>query len=201
MKHMARSILPLFVGFAVSIVNGGQPAPGVPGVDVQVRQNSAKRAVTDSHGAFSFEGLAPGSYTFAFRARKAQDLKNTPTDKVTVAESYSIKIEGTKRSVNQSGLTSTQLLAGLDIKVEVAAGGKIRGEVTAGGVKKMVWIPKEPGSNIPGRWVAADSAAAASARNSITHSKDDLQEIMSRGNPNMLDPGLARGGDGGSPGR
>jgi SdrD B-like domain len=180
MKNMARGLLLLFVGFAVSIVHGGQPAPGVPGVDVQIRQNPAKRAVTGSQGSFAFEGLAPGSYTVAFRARKAKDLKNTPSDKVTVAESYSIKIEGTKAAVNQSGLTSNQLLAGLDIPVQVAAGGKIRGQVTAGGVKKMVWISQEPGSHIPGHWVEVGTPEAKRAfrSNALGMSGDGQRRLM-----------------------
>lgn len=103
-----------------------------------------------------------------------------------MATSYSIKIEGTKRSVNQSSLTSDNLLAGVNIPVEVGSGAKIRGQVMAGGTKKMVWIPKEIGSNIPRHW-EEEGSSAASARNSSVHSRRDMEQ-MTRGNPNMLDP-------------
>lgn len=186
MKNMTRSILLLFVAFAASAIYGGQPAPGVAGVDVVVKQNPSKRTATDARGNFVLDALPPGPCTLGFRARKAKDTKNTPTDKVTVAASYSIKIEGTKRSVNQSDLTSDKLLAGVDIAVEVGSGAKIRGQVLAGAIKKMVWIPKESGSNIPGHW-AEEGSVAASRHNISKHSGDDLRDTMNR-NPNMTDP-------------
>ena len=187
MKNMTRGILFLLVACATAISYGGQPPRGVAGVDVIVKQNPGKRAVTDARGVFAFDGLAPGSYTLTFRARKEQHVKTTATEKVTVASSYSIKIDGTKRSVNQSGLTSDKLLAGVSIPVDVGAGAKVRGQVAAGTVKKMVWIPKEPGSHIPGHWAEADSAEARRS-NTQTLSREDLMDTMNRGNPNMADP-------------
>ena len=183
MKNMTRGILLLFVAFAASAVYGGQP-PGVAGVDVLVKQNPGKRTVTDARGNFVLDALPPGPCTLAFRARKASDTKTTTPDKVTVAAMYSIKIEGTKRPVNQSALTSDKLAAGVEIAVEVGAGAKIRGQVLAGGLKKMVWIPKEPGSNIPGRWVEEGTVAASQG---TVHSAKDMHD-MQRQNPNMWDP-------------
>jgi hypothetical protein len=162
MKNMTRGILFAWAAFAACAIYGGQPAPGVAGVDVVVKQNPSKRVVTDARGNFVLDALPPGFYTLAFRAVKAKDTK-APADKVTIADSYSIKIEGTKRSVNQDGIPSHKLIAGIDIPVEVGSGAKIRGRVAAGGLKRMVWIPKEPGSNIPGHWVAADSPEANAA--------------------------------------
>jgi hypothetical protein len=52
----------------------------------------------------------------------------------------------------------------------------------------MVWIAQEPGSNIPGRWVPADSPEAARRSNTQTLSKEDMMDTMNRGNPNMTDP-------------
>ena len=179
MKNLMRSILLLLVAFTASAIYGGQPAPGVAGVDVVVKQNPSKRAVTDARGNFAFDALPPGSYTLAFRARKAQDTPSTVSSKVTVATSYSIKIEGTKRSVNQSGLTSNKLLAGVDIAVEVGAAAKVRGQVLAGGTKKMVWIAAELGSHMPGHWVDADSKEAA-AHNTLRVSADDFRNSFQR---------------------
>jgi len=148
----------------VGSASAGQQQPvGVAGVEVVVKEKPAARAVTDARGNFALSGLAPGSYTIGFRARKSKDVKTNTTDKVTVATTYAIKIEGTKRNVVQNGLTSDKLIAGLDMKVDVAGASQVRGQVTAGAVKNMVWIPKEPGSNIPGRWVEANSPEAKAA--------------------------------------
>ena len=180
MKHMTRSILLVLFAFAASATYGGPTAPGVAGVDVVVKQNPSKRAVTDARGNFALDALPPGSYTLVFRAPKAKDTKITTSDKVTVAATYSVKIEGTKRSVNQSGLTSDRLLAGVDIPVQVAAGAKVRGQVLAGAVKKMVWISKEPGSNIPGHWAEEGSVEAKRAfkSNAVGASGDGLRRMM-----------------------
>ena len=188
MKNMTRGILLVLAAFTASTIYGGQPAPGVAGVGVIVKQNPSKRAVTDANGNFALDALAPGSYTLAFRAQKAKDTKNKTTDKVTVAESYSIKVQGTKRPVIQSGLTSDKLVAGVDVPIQVAAGARIRGQVSAGAIKKMVWISAEPGSHIPGHWVEAGSPEAARRSNTQTLSKEDLADSMNRGNPNMADP-------------
>ena len=175
MKKIICSIVLACVAFATSVVYGGQP--GVAGVDVFVKQMPAKKSVTDAHGNFALDGLAPGSYTIAFRAKAAKDVKPASTSKAVVATTYSIKIDGTKRSVNQTGLTSDKLLAGVDIAVQVGAGAKVRGQVLAGGVKKMVWIPGALGSNIPGHWAEEDSKEA-SMHNRVNMSTEDFRNNM-----------------------
>jgi hypothetical protein len=193
MKHMIRSLMLLSVVFATAVVHGARPAPGVAGVDVFVKQNPGKRVVTDARGTFAFNALPPGSYTLAFRARAAKDLTRTrgplrsrnPTDTAAVASSFAIKIEGTKRAVNQSGLTSDKLMEGVDVSIEVGSGATVRGQVVATEAKRMVWIPKEVGSNLAGHWVAADSSEAK-GRKIIIHSPDDLADL--KGNSNMVDP-------------
>ena len=188
MKNMTRALLSLLVASAATVTYGGQPPRGVAGVDVVVKQNPSKRAVTDARGNFAFDGLAPGAYTISFRARKAANTKAATTDKVIIGTSYSVKIEGAKRSVVQSGLTGDKLLAGVDVRVEVGSGAKIRGQVAAGALKRMVWIPKEPGSHIPGYW-AEEGSAAASRSNTQVMGQDELREAFNRANPNMTDPG------------
>jgi Carboxypeptidase regulatory-like domain len=185
MKNMTRSILLAWTVFAACAIYGGQ-SPGVAGVDVVVKQNPSKHATTDARGNFAFEALPPGSYTLAFRSRKSKDTPAVTTSKVTVASTYSIKIEGTKRAVNQSGLTSDKLLAGVNVAVEVGAGAKVRGQVLAGETKKMVWIAQEPGSHIPGHWAEAGSKEAAS-HNSQVLSGDEMRDTMNRNNANMTE--------------
>jgi len=113
--------------------------------------------------------LAAGSYTLTFRARKAEDTHRSTSDKVIVATLYSIKIEGAKQAVKKSGLTTNDLLAGVDVEVQLGPGARIRGQVAAGASKKMVWLPREPGSNLPGRWVEEGSAEAKASRHYNAH--------------------------------
>ncbi len=158
----------LLVALATPVIYGGEPARGVAGVDVVVKQRPSDRAVTDARGNFAIEALAAGSYTLTFRARKAEHIPST-SDKVIIATLYSIKIDGTKHAVNKSGLTSDDLLAGVDVVVDLGPGARIRGQVAAGALKNMVWIPRETGSNIPGHWVEEGSAEAKAAVHHNAH--------------------------------
>lgn len=188
MKNFSRGILLFCILFATSAVYGGQPPKskgptGVAGVDVTIKQNPTKRAVTDARGSFAFDALPAGSYTLLFRPQKAKETK-TSTVAVTVATSYSIKIEGTKRAINQAGLTGDRLLKGVEIPIEVGGGAKVRGQVLAGGLKKMVWIAAEIGSHMPGHWVEEDSKEA-SALNRLRVSGEDMREMMKQGDPHQ----------------
>ena len=196
MKNMTRGILLLSIFFAMPVVFGEAPK-GVAGVGVVVKQNPSKRAVTDARGSFSLEGLPAGSYTLTIRPQKAQDTQTTTTSKVTVATSYSIKVDGTKRPVNQT-LTSDKLLAGVDVPVEVGAGAKVRGQVLAGALKKMVWIPAELGSHMQGHWADADSKEASS-RNVTRIRNDDMRELQLARDPHQ--EGFPGSGVGNSPRR
>jgi hypothetical protein len=180
-KNMTLGIGLAFMTVAVGSALGGQQQPvGVAGVDVVVKQKPTVRATTDARGTFALDGLPAGSYAIIFKARKAADVQSKASDKATVASSYSIKIDGTKRNVLQNGLTSNNLIGGLEMKVDVAAGSKIRGQVTAGAVKNMVWIPKEPDSNIPGHWAEAGSTEAKRAfkSNAYGMSREGAQRML-----------------------
>jgi hypothetical protein len=169
MKHTTGGIVFLLVALATPVISGGEPARGVAEVDVIVKQRPSDSAVTDARGNFAIEALAAGKYTLTFRARKAEDLHHSTSDKVIVATLYSIKIDGTKRAVNKSGLTSDDLMAGVDVVVDLGPGARIRGQVAAGALKNMVWIPKEPGTNIPGHWVEEGSVEAKAAIHHNAH--------------------------------
>jgi hypothetical protein len=186
MKKITLSIAIMTAAFVSTPLEGAEAPRGVAGVDVIVKQNPSKRVTTNASGTFAFDGLPAGSYTLAFKAKKAPDTKSSTTDKVTVATSYTILIEGAKRVV-KSGLTSDNLIGGFELRID-GAGSKIRGKVAAEALKKMVWVAQEPGSHIPGRWVPADSPAAARRSNTQTLSREDLTDTMNRGNPNMTDP-------------
>ncbi len=169
MKNMTRGIVFLLIALAMPVIYGGEPSQGVAGVDVIVKQRPRDRAVTDARGNFAIEALAGGSYRLTFRARKAEDLHHSTSGKIIVASLYSIKIEGTKRAVNKSGLTTDDLLAGVDVEVDLGPGARIRGQVAAAASKNMVWIAQETGSYVPGHWVEEGSAEAKAARHHNTN--------------------------------
>ena len=184
MKSITVGIMIITAASAFSTLDAADTPRGVAGVDVFLKQNPSKRTMTNAKGAFAFDGLPAGSYTLMFRAKKAQDTKTQSSTNVTVATSYAIRIEGTKRVV-KGGLTSNHLIGGFELRVD-GAGSNIRGQVAAEGVKRMVWIPKEPGSNIPGRWVVADSPEAKAAFKSNAHgmSGEGLRKWMDKGGDN-----------------
>jgi hypothetical protein len=180
MKKLTFGIVIVISAFAASPLDGAEGPRGVAGVDVFVKQNPGKRATTNASGAFAFDGLPAGSYTLTFKAKKAQDTRTQSTTNVTVATSYSIRIDGARRVV-KSGLTSDNLIGGFELRVD-GVGSNIRGQVMADALKKMVWIPKEPGSNIPGRWVAEGSPEAKAAFKSNAHgmSGDGQRRMMEK---------------------
>jgi hypothetical protein len=160
MKKILGSTLVWGILLGTAAIYADQPLRGVAGVEVTVKENPAKRIVTDSRGSFALQGLKPGSYTVIFKAQKAKDSKASTTGgPVTVAQTYSIKVEGTKKPVNLSAI-SDQLLKGLAVPVQVGAAAQIRGQVAATETQKMVWVAGELGSHIPGHWVPADSPEA-----------------------------------------
>ena len=172
MKNIAAGVLLGVVALAAPVVYGGQEAPGVVGVDVVVKQIPGKRDVTNAWGIFAFDPLPAGSYTLLFRARKSNQSRGVTHDNVLVATSYSIKIEGTKRPVKQTGLSSDRLIAGVEIPVEVKAGAKIRGEVRPLANKKMVWVPSGPGSSLPGHWAEEGSNEASRFHSDVYSSRE-----------------------------
>jgi hypothetical protein len=179
MKTITRSLTFVLLTLAISAIYGDEPR-GVNGVDVILKQDPRTRALTNRLGNFALDALPAGSYTLMFRARKASGITRSTSDKVIVATSYSIKIGGTKHALDKSGLTSDDLLDGVEVDVEVEAGARIGGQVAAGGIKKMVWIPREPGSNLPGHWVEEGSAEAKAALHHNAHgvSLEALRQIQ-----------------------
>ena len=156
---------------------------GVAGVEVHVKENPTKIAVTDAHGNFVLQGLPAGHYTLVFKARAANDMK-APAGKVAVAQNYSIQVRGTKQVVNQNAVAN-QVSSGVAVKVDVAAGSKISGVVGATHASNMVWIAPELGSHIGGHWVPADSPEAKGHSARPTHwiKGQDMQNMIDNRDP------------------
>jgi hypothetical protein len=174
MKNKTLGILFCVMALTTPVAYGAGESSGVAAVNVAVKQDPSKHAVTDANGNFVLDALAAGSYTLVVRARSAKDLQQTTRNVIVVGTSYSIKIAGTKRSINQSHLTSNKLVAGLDIAIEVGSDGKVRGQVLANGLKRFVWIPRSTDSNLPGHWAEEGTAEAVPTHNVTEIRRTDL---------------------------
>ena len=105
---MTRGILFCVVALATSVVYGSEEPKGVAAVNVALKQNPKKKAVTDAQGNFVLSALPAGSYTLFVWGPSAKDLHQTTGSVLIVATSYSIKVEGAKRSADQSARAISQ---------------------------------------------------------------------------------------------
>ena len=152
-------------------------AAGVPGVEITVKQSSGgktmKQVKTDASGNFVIGALPEGPYTLEFRAKNSPELKK---------KEVSITVKGAKKSGSLDHVKGEQLVAGASLKLEVARGASLTGQITSGA--KMVWIPPILGSNRPGHWVEADSAEAKASKTRGDMSKSSVQKMQdSASNP------------------
>lgn len=151
-------------------------------MNVMVSDASGKAAYkgsTDAKGAFGTSKLQKGNYTVQFNS-KSSDLKG---------KTYALFVSAGKKKVTADSVAGEKFAAGgVAMKIEVSEGLNITGQVTSGmetkvdkNGKKMVWIPKKLGSNLPGHWAAEDSAEAKEAMSSTTMSRQDLQNRQGQG--------------------
>jgi hypothetical protein len=161
-----------FVFFAACAVCA---AKGVPGVDITVKSGgkTVKQVKTDASGNFAVGTLPEGPYTLEMRAKNSPELKN---------KQVSITVKGTKQSGSLEHVKGEQLIAGAALKVEVARGANVTGQIGVGA--KMVWIPPMLGSNRPGHWVEEDSAEAKTSKSRGSMSNQSVQKMQeSASNP------------------
>jgi hypothetical protein len=174
MKTMTAGALFCVVAFAASVTHGGQEPSGVAAVNVALKQNPKKKAVTDAQGNFVLSALPAGSYTLFVWAPSAKDIQQTTRNIMVVATSYSISVEGTKRLPSQTHLPSDKLTAGVDIPVKVGPSGNVRGRVLAEGLKRFVWVPRASDTNLPGHWAEEGSAEAVPSHNISQITRKDM---------------------------
>jgi len=173
MKTITTGIVFCTVALAASLTCGGEEPRGVAGVNAALKQNPKKKAVTDAQGNFILS-VPAGTYTLFVWGPSAKDLHQTTRTVMIVATAYSIKVEGAKRSANQNSITSDRLIAGVDIPVVVGPDGKVRGRVLAEGLKRFVWVPQRPGTNLPGYWAEEGSAEAVPSHNVTQITRKDM---------------------------
>jgi hypothetical protein len=173
MKNMIHSALATLLLIAVSMAYGA-----VPAMTVTVSDSSGKAAFkggTDTKGTFATSNLKPGNYVVQFNSNSAAVKGNH----------YAIVVSAGKKKVSASDVPGEKFAGGgVAMKVDVGAGLNITGQVATeadGAVKngkKMVWIPKQLGSNLPGHWAEEGSADAIVAKNAGSLRIQDVTKIQ-----------------------
>lgn len=152
-------------------------ASGIPPVNVVVSDKAGKAAykgATNTSGAFATSKLAPGNYVVQFTSNSAE-LKG---------KQYALVVSAGKKKVSANVAGEKFAGGGVAMKVDVGAGLNITGQVapqtgpTSKSGKKMVWIPKQLGSNVAGHWVEEDSAEAKAAKAAGTLSTQSIENIQ-----------------------
>ena len=155
----------------------------VPKINIEVAEMSGRKTAfkgaTDPKGVFATPRLDPGSYAVVFTSNNAP--KGSHYTLVLVA--------GTKKMF-ANAITAEKLGAGgVAMKIEVAAGRSILGQVATEGKdtrigtngKLMVWIPKRIGSNLAAHWAESDSAEAKIVETGSSFSIKSIQDRQNKG--------------------
>jgi len=107
-----------------------------------------------------------------FRARKAAGIQN---------QRFAIQIDGIKAKGRQGGILAKYLLGGMGVDVETVAGTPVKGQVTTGSLaptKRMVWLPREVGSGLPGHWVEEGSSRSVAGVNAGIIRIDTIRKMQ-----------------------
>jgi hypothetical protein len=166
MRIIVRSFIA--VVFAAASVAFG----ALPQLSVTVTDSAGKPAykgTTNTKGTFATGTLKPGKYVVQF---KADGVKGG---------SYALVVSAGSKKVTSDSVGGEKFgKGGVAVKIDVGSGLNITGMVTSGvqmlqtkidkDGKKMVWIPKKLGSNLPGHWAPEDSSEAKelAATNQVT---------------------------------
>jgi hypothetical protein len=155
MKKKGRGLLLVCASFfaAVSTLS----ASGVPNVDVTISDASGRltyRGKTDAHGVFVTGRVRPGNYVVQFQAKNAAANRND----------YAIFAAAGKHNVVADAVPGAKFAgAGVAVRLKLATGTPIIGQVALGGVNalrtkivkgvRFVLLPPATG-DLGARWVA-----------------------------------------------
>jgi hypothetical protein len=134
-----------------------------------------KQVKSDADGVFTVGTFPAGSYSLEFRAKSAPNVRN---------QSFIIKIAGTKSRGSEKGLPGRYFVGGVSFEIETLPRTPLRGVITAGLVRnarKMIWLPQEIGSSLPGHWVEEGSAQAVAGRNWGHYSIEAIRKMQEHG--------------------
>ena len=184
MRTIARAFVALLFASA-SLAFGALPQLAVTVADSAGK--SAYKGATNANGTFATGTLKPGKYVVQFSA-KTGEVKGGK---------YTLVISAGSKKVTAGPVAGDKLAAGggVAMKIDVGSSLNITGMVTTGGVqtkidesgKKMVWIPKKLGSNLPGHWAPADSAEAKELESAYQTNGKTLQQNQNPG-PDVVRP-------------
>ena len=174
-KILGKALVGLVVA-GVSLASGS-----VPQMNVTVSDSSGKvayKGATSSAGTFATGALKSGGYVVQFNAKGA-DVKGN---------SYALVVSAGNKKVVANGVNGNKFAAGgVAMRIQVESSLSITGQVASDlksmmkDGKKMVWIPKQLGSNLPGHWVEADSAEAKQAMTAGSYSIKNIQDKQAQG--------------------
>jgi hypothetical protein len=176
MKNMIRSAV-----VSLLFITGCLAYGAVPAMNVTVSDAGGKPAfkgTTDTKGTFATAKLKPGNYVVQFNSNSTAVKGNV----------YAIVVSAGIKKVSANAVSGEKLAGGgVAMKVDVGAGLNITGQVATElksamkDGKKMVWIPPQIGSNMPGHWVEEGSAEAVAAKSSGAMSTRELQNRQDKG--------------------
>jgi hypothetical protein len=177
MNKMPHSLVTLFLVVAASAVYGA-----VPPLSVTVSGPGGKvafKGTTSTSGTFATGSLGAGNYVVQFNS----------TNAAVKGSQYTMVISAGKKKVSADSVAGEKFTSGVAMKIDVATGLNITGQVTTTAnvrldpktKKKMVWIPPMLGSNMPGHWVEEDSAEAKTSKTRGNMSISELQKRQSQG--------------------
>jgi hypothetical protein len=175
MKNMIRTAAASLLIGAACMAYGAVPALNVTVSDASGK--AAFKGATNAKGAFATAKLKPGNYVVQFNSSSG-----------AIKGSYAIVVSAGTKKVSAAGVAGEKFAkGGVALKVDVGAGLNIAGQVAAeaNGAskngKKMVWIPPQLGSNMPGHWAEEGSAEAVAAKNAGNLSTQDLRKMQEHG--------------------
>ena len=153
----------------------------VPQLNVVVSDSAGKAAykgATDPKGTFATGKLKAGNYVVQFNSKSAVKEGN-----------YALVVSAGKKKVAAESVPAEKFArGGVAMKIDVADGLNIAGQVTTGvktmvdkSGKKMVWIPQKLGSNLPAHRAPEDSAEAKEAMTSSSYSRENIQNTQNQG--------------------
>ena len=156
---------------------GNTYSDGVANPIVEVTLRAAggkivKQVKSDPNGAFVLGTVpAAGLYAVEFRAKAAE----------VRLKSFVIKIAGIKSRNGEKGLAGKYFEAGASFEVAAVPGIPLKGVIVPGllrNAKKMIWLPTEIGTHLPGRWVEEGSAQAVAGYNWGHYSIDAVRKMQ-----------------------
>lgn len=153
----------------------------VPGMRVTVSDSNgyaAYKGTTHEDGTFATGALKQGHYVVQFNAKRNDVAGNN----------YALVVSAGKKKVVASAVAGDKFAGGgVAMRIEVAGGGNIAGQVASDlrtmmkDGKLLVWIPQRVGSHLPAHWAEADSADAKFAQTVTSYSFKNLQEKQNQG--------------------